>query len=188
MLRTAHTTINHTPHGPINSGRPPRRSIVELSHSAHSYLLLLGVTIFIFSPLKIYDRAHMHTQNNFCMIFFQSPPEFTTEPLFSRPRRCCKRSCRKKLLSMMSGVGKSLLVGHRTRNVECGYTGKRCLGCLLVVLIAPECAHTLGNLCLLGILLVGRVEARTAEALGEELLLYEVASVAMGILIVCAVA
>ena len=34
-LRTAHTTINHTPHGPINSGRPPRRSIVALSHSAN---------------------------------------------------------------------------------------------------------------------------------------------------------
>ena len=45
-LRTLHTTINHTPHGSINSGRPPRRSIVALSHSANSYLLLLGVTIF----------------------------------------------------------------------------------------------------------------------------------------------
>ena len=47
VLRAARTTINHTPHGPINSGRPPRRSIVALSHSANSYLLLLGVTIYI---------------------------------------------------------------------------------------------------------------------------------------------
>ena len=47
---------NSAPHGthyyqshsarPYNSGRPPRRSIVALSHSANSYLLLLGVTIF----------------------------------------------------------------------------------------------------------------------------------------------
>ena len=67
-LRTAHTTINHTPHGSIKSGRPPRRSIVALSHSAHSYLLLLGVTIFIFRLATIFAR------------FFQSPLEFTTEP------------------------------------------------------------------------------------------------------------
>ena len=68
VLRTSHTTINLTPHGPINSGRPPRRSIVALSHSANSYLLLLGVTIFLFRlatffewffsiPTGIYDWA-----------------------------------------------------------------------------------------------------------------------------------
>ena len=38
---------NLTPHGSIKSGRPPRRSIVALSHSANLYLLLLGVTRFI---------------------------------------------------------------------------------------------------------------------------------------------
>ena len=46
-IRTSHRTINHTPHGSIKSGRPPRRSIVALSHSTNSYLLLLGVTRFI---------------------------------------------------------------------------------------------------------------------------------------------
>ena len=71
VLRTAHTTINHTPHGSINYGRPPRRSIVVLSRSANSYLLLLGVTIFIFRLATIYAW------------FFQSPPEFTTEPLLT---------------------------------------------------------------------------------------------------------
>ena len=65
-------TINHTPHGPINSGRPPRRSIVALSLSANSYLLLLGVTIFILRLATIFA------------LFFSIPTEFTTEPLFSR--------------------------------------------------------------------------------------------------------
>ena len=57
-----------------------------------------------------------------------------------------------------------------------------------MILIAPEGAHALGDFLLLGVLLVGGIEACAAEALGKELLLYEVARIVVGILIICAIA
>ena len=79
-LRTSRTTINHTPHGThdyqSHSARPYKKR--KTPTSEHSGVITLRKLIL--APPRG-DDIYISFSYYFCMIFFQSPPEFTTEPV-----------------------------------------------------------------------------------------------------------